>query len=150
MLKRADLADADAIVQFESAVRNDKFYGKPLDHAATQSEIKANDYYLILTHGRIVATGALRTRDDGRAYLSNIAVHPEMRRQGLARGMMVHLLSCCDDARSIDLAVHPDNRPALTLYTSLNFAPMRCQENYFGDGEPRLIMSRPPATSPIS
>jgi ribosomal protein S18 acetylase RimI-like enzyme len=150
MLKRADLADADETVQFESAVRNDKLYGKPLDHAAARSEIKTNVYYLNLALGRIAATGAFRLRDDASAYLSNIAVRPELRRQGLARAMMMHLLSCCSAAQSIDLAVHPDNRSALTLYASLGFAPTGCQENHFGDGEPRLIMVRPTSQSSIS
>jgi ribosomal protein S18 acetylase RimI-like enzyme len=140
MLKRANLADADEVVEFEYAVRNHKLYGKPLDHTAAQSEIMANEYYLNFASGRIVATGAVRLRADASAYLSNIAVRPELRRQGLARAMVGHLLSCCDHAHSIELAVHPDNRPAHTLYASLGFKPTGCQENYFGDGEPRIVM----------
>jgi ribosomal protein S18 acetylase RimI-like enzyme len=149
-LKRADEADVDDIVQFEAAVMNEKLYGKPLDHAAVQSEISINRYYLDTRNGRIVATGAFRLRDDASAYVSSIAVRPELRRQGLARAMMMHLISCCGDAQSIDLAVHPENRPALTLYASLGFVPIRCQENFFGDGEPRLIMERPNSKIPIS
>ena len=121
---------------------NKKLYGKPLDHDAARSEIETNEYYLHFGDGRVVATGAFRRREDASAYLSNIAVHPEMRRRRLGRAMMSHLLSLCDDAPSIDLAVHPDNQPAYALYLSFDFVPTRCQENFFGDGEPRLIMVR--------
>jgi ribosomal protein S18 acetylase RimI-like enzyme len=145
MLKRADATDVDRIVAFEAAVMSRKLYGKPLDRNAARSEIKTNAYYLHLRDGRVIATGAFRRREDASAYLSNIAVHPEVRRQGLARAMMKRLLAFCDDAPSIDLAVHPDNRPALLLYASLGFAPTRLQEDFFGDGEPRLIMVRPGA-----
>ncbi|NOU07877.1 MAG: GNAT family N-acetyltransferase [Hyphomicrobiaceae bacterium] len=140
MLKRAAADDIDAIVAFESQVMNITLYGKPLDHAAAQSEIGTNEYYLRLDKGNVVATGALRRREDRSAYLSNIAVHPATRRQGIARVMIRHLLSLCDAAPYVDLAVHPDNHAARSLYVSLGFLPMQICENFFGDGEPRLIM----------
>ena len=143
MLKRADKFDVDRIVAFEAEVMNRKLYGKPLDRDAARSEINSNEYYLHLRDGRLIATGAFRRREDASAYLSNIAVHPEMRRQGLARAMMRHLFSFCNDAPSIDLAVHPDNQPALALYASVGFTPTSCREDFFGDGEPRLIMVCP-------
>ena len=146
MLRRADTLDVDRIVAFEAEVISRKLYGKPLDRDAARSEINANAYYLALGEGRLVATGAFRQREDASAYLSNIAVHPKVRRQGLARAMMWHLFSFCDTAPSIDLAVHPDNQPALTLYISMGFAPTHRHENFFGDGEPRLIMVRPRIT----
>ncbi len=58
--------------------------------------------------------------------------------------MMLHLLSCCGDAVSIELAVHPDNGAACSLYASLGFDPSNREENFFCDGEPRLIMVRSP------
>ena len=136
MLKRAAANDVDEIVAFEADVMNTKLYGKPRDHDAARSEITINEYYLSLRGGRIVATGAFRRRDDATAYLSNVAVRPELRQQGLARAMMLHLLRCCSDTTSTDLAVHPDNRPACGLYASSGFAPTRCHENFFGDNEP--------------
>jgi ribosomal protein S18 acetylase RimI-like enzyme len=140
MLKRAVATDVDLVVGFEDAVTNKKLYGKPLDRAAALSEIDANEYYLQLSDGRLIATGALRRRRDSSAYLSNIAVHPTARRNGIARAMMGHLLSLCDGAPSIDLAVHPENNAARTLYGSLGFVPTHAHEDFFGDGEPRLIL----------
>jgi ribosomal protein S18 acetylase RimI-like enzyme len=142
MLKRAGTTDVSMIVAFEAEVMNLKLYGKPLDHTAATAEINTNDYYVQLSGDRIIATGALRRRDDGSAYVSNIAVHPKARRKGYARAMMWHLLAQCDDAPSIDLAVHPDNQAACALYASLGFKPTLTIENYFGDGEPRTIMQR--------
>jgi ribosomal protein S18 acetylase RimI-like enzyme len=148
LLKRAAANDVDAIVAFESLVMNKKLYGKPLDHAAAKAEIDTNEYYLRLNKGHIVATGALRRREDGSTYLSNIAVHPEARRKGIARAMMRHLLSLCSAAPSLDLAVHPDNQAARALYVSLGFSPTEIRENFFGDGEPRLIMHLARDTKP--
>jgi ribosomal protein S18 acetylase RimI-like enzyme len=152
MLRRADARDVALIVDFERKVASAKLYGKPLDHAAAASEIDINQYYLHLNNGCIVATGALRQRDDGSIYLSNIAVLPVERRRGFARAMMIHLLALCDNAGErpapIDLAVHPDNQAARALYTSLGFAAGEIRPNFFGDGEPRLIMHHTRTTRP--
>ncbi len=142
MLRRADSSDVGAIVAFESDVMNRRLYGRPLDHDAALAEVQANEYFVHVRHECIAATGAWRRRDDGTAYLSNIAVRPELRRQGLARIMMLHLLDCCGDFAAVDLAVHPDNDAARSLYGFLGFKPSRQEENFFGDGEPRLVMVR--------
>jgi [ribosomal protein S18]-alanine N-acetyltransferase len=146
MLKRAVATDVDLVVVFEAEVMNKKHYGKPLDHVAAASEIETNEYYLRLSQGCLIATGALRRRDDGSTYLSNMAVHPTCRRKGFARAMMKHLLSQCSGAPFIDLAVHPDNHAARALYVSLGFTPTRTHANFFGDGEPRMIMQLMPGT----
>ena len=142
MLRRAVATDVDLVVAFETEVMDEKLYGKPLDHAAATSEIETNAYYLHLSEGRVVATGAIRRREDGSAYLSNIAVHPNARRTGLARAMLGHLLALSDGATSVDLAVHPDNQAACALYVSLGFTPTHIHENFFVDGEPRMVMQR--------
>jgi ribosomal protein S18 acetylase RimI-like enzyme len=144
MLRRADATDVDLIVDFERKVAAPKLYGAPLDHTAAALEVARNHYYLRLDSGRIVATGAHRQRDDGSIYLSNIAVGPTERRRGFARAMMLHLLALCERAGErpvpIDLAVHPDNQAARALYASLGFVAGDIRPDFFGDGEPRLIM----------
>jgi ribosomal protein S18 acetylase RimI-like enzyme len=37
---------------------------------------------------------------------------------------------------------HPENEIALGLYMSLGFEIESRQENFFGDGEPRLVLAR--------
>lgn len=142
LFRRADAADVALIAAFEIEVADGKLYGRPLERDAVLSEIAANQYHLLLLGDRLVATGALRLQDDGSAYLSNIAVLPSLRRQGLGRAMMNHLLGSCGGASSLTLAVHPDNEPAIALYRSLMFSPTIVRDNFFGDGEPRLMMTR--------
>jgi ribosomal protein S18 acetylase RimI-like enzyme len=143
-VRRAGSNDVEAIISFEADVmnlRNLRLYGRPLDHAAALSEVQANEYFLHVRHERIAATGAWCRRDDGTVYLSNIAVRADLRRQGLARIMMLHLLDCCSEAAAVDLAVRPENEAACSLYRSPGFKRSRQVENFFGDGEPRLIIA---------
>ena len=53
---------------------------------------------------------------------------------------MSHLLLLSDGAPFIDLAVHPENQAARALYVSYGFTQTRIHENFFGDGEPRIVM----------
>jgi len=50
------------------------------------------------------------------------------------------LLEKFKNTERIDLAAHPDNFRAIKLYQSLGFAIESRKENYYGDGEPRLIL----------
>jgi ribosomal protein S18 acetylase RimI-like enzyme len=53
---------------------------------------------------------------------------------------MLELLKELKIFKRLDLVVHPDNIGAIKLYNSLGFETESLKENYFGDGEPRLIM----------
>jgi len=83
---------------------------------------------------------AWKRRDDGSAYLSNIAVDPAFRRRGIARTATLFLLEEAKGCTRIDLLTHPDNAAAIALYRSLGFAVESRREDYFGDGEPRAVM----------
>jgi len=66
-------------------------------------------------------------------YVKRVVVHPDFRKQGLARTMMLHII---DFARSelhlmtIDLHVWEENLPAIRLYESLGFE-LQHRELYF-------------------
>ncbi len=62
---------------------------------------------------------------DGWAGLSCLAVAPWLRRRGLARLLVAHLLDAAFDAGAVRayLQVESDNAPALALYRALGFRP---------------------------
>jgi ribosomal-protein-alanine N-acetyltransferase len=73
--------------------------------------------------------------------VSNLAVDPTYRRRGIARAAMLLILEKCKGSHRVDLVTHPENKNALRLYRSLGFKVESRQENYFGDGEPRLVLA---------
>ncbi len=69
--------------------------------------------------------------DEG--YLSNVAVAPGWRRQGLAQALLKALL---ERARALELAfvtleVRRGNAPAVALYEKLGFSPVGERKNYY-------------------
>ena len=76
-------------------------------------------------------------------HITNVAVHPEFRRRGIARALLSAVL---EDARHralrvIALEVRPSNREARTLYDSLGFRAVGRRKGYYYDtGEDALVM----------
>ena len=66
-----------------------KIYGPPLGVQGAIKEISKNTFYFIKLGDILVATAAYRSRPDKSVYISNVAVDPKYRRQGIARTVML-------------------------------------------------------------
>lgn len=89
------------------------------------------------------AYGVVRLVDDT-ADLDRIAVQPEVRRRGVARGLLDSLTDRAvhRGARRMMLEVAADNAAALALYTSLGFRPIHRRERYYPGGVDALVLER--------
>jgi [ribosomal protein S18]-alanine N-acetyltransferase len=76
-------------------------------------------------------------------HITNIAVHPDVRRRGIGRGLLGSVL---EDARRrstrlVVLEVRPSNVEARALYESLGFQVVGRRRGYYYDtGEDALVM----------
>lgn len=105
-------------------------------------EIEENELFFIKKGTQSVGMIGYQRKPDGSIYISNMAVLPEYRGQHIARKAMAMILEMIGSVPRIWLVVHPEN-VALKLYTSLGFVVEERVENYFGDGEPRLVLAKP-------
>ena len=132
--------DLDEVVTIERGS-----FGMPWSRGAFLYEIEQN---------RVARCWVLRDDDRVAAYLclweigdelhvTNIAVHPALRRRGLARRLLGAIL---DDGRTrrlraVTLEVRPTNDEARTLYESFGFRVVGRRRGYYYDtGEDALIM----------
>lgn len=139
-LELANTADAATLVAFERRVADPKLYGPPLDLRRALQEITNNTFYFIKKDDTMLGTVAYRRRPPQAVYVSNLAVDPLYRRKGIARAAMLLIEEKCSDNTRIELAVHPENHIALRLYASFGLKIQSRHENYFEDGEPRLLL----------
>ncbi len=75
--------------------------------------------------------GMMYVLDEG--YISNVAVSPEYRRQGIADALIAELLARAArlELSFVTLEVRERNIPAITLYSKHGFKPVGLRKNYY-------------------
>ena len=77
-------------------------------------------------------------------HILNVSVHPDQRRQGLARRMLDQALEVCTAERLqyVTLEVRVGNAAAISLYESRGFRTMGRRKNYYSDNrEDALVLA---------
>lgn len=78
----------------------------------------------------------------GEVHVTNVAVAPEHRRQGLARLLMSRAVDYARaaDAFCMTLEVRESNEPAIALYRSFGFVPVGLRPHYYHDPEEGALL----------
>ena len=78
------------------------------------------------------------------ADMMNIAVHPDFRRKGVARGLILALIGELKKrgSRCLTLEVRASNDPARALYESLGFAHVGTRRNYYQNPKEDALILR--------
>jgi ribosomal-protein-alanine N-acetyltransferase len=75
-------------------------------------------------------------------HILNVAVHPELRRGGIAMTLMREAIAeaKAKKIRLVTLEVRRSNVPARSLYRKLDFEERRLRSDYYGPGEDAIVM----------
>lgn len=73
-----------------------------------------------------------------------LAVHPDYRRQGIARELIQGALDGCPDMTAVYLEVRQSNTPAISLYKSLGFEEVGIRRDYYDDPKENAVLYRLP------
>ena len=130
-VRRIDAAIEQPLVDFFQAIKkagdDAVFHPHPFtdDEANRRAQYQGNDLYYVLIDGnQVLGYGMLRGWDEGFEIPSlGIAIHPEMRGQGLGRLLMdfLHAAARRRGALKIRLKVHVSNERASKLYERLGY-----------------------------
>ncbi|HEY8346420.1 MAG TPA: ribosomal protein S18-alanine N-acetyltransferase [Symbiobacteriaceae bacterium] len=105
--------------------------------------------YIVARRGeQVVGYGGMHVIAD-QAHVTNIAVHPDHRGQGLGERIMRRLIELAAErgAERMTLEVRVSNTPARNLYEKLGFvtAPGAVRKGYYTDtGEDAIVMWKEP------
>jgi ribosomal protein S18 acetylase RimI-like enzyme len=133
---------AETFIALQERSIDVKLYGSVGGLEEALREITENILYLLRFHDELVGSAAYRVRPGGSVYISNVVVDRKHRRRGFARAALSYILEMNKHAPRFDLVTHPENEHALRLYLSLGFEVESRRENFFRDGEPRLVLAR--------
>jgi ribosomal protein S18 acetylase RimI-like enzyme len=95
----------------------------------------------ILYDGNPVGFFAFEHHDKG-VEIKAIVVHPEKQGVGYGRFMMEKIIELTKGFTKY-LVTHPMNSSAIIFYLKSNFQIYGWKDNYYGDGEPRLLFKLP-------
>lgn len=131
LIRRAELWDVPAIHDIER-----KCFFTPWGREDVEHEVTYENGVMLVAEEDNRAVGYVSLRyvlDEG--YLNNIAVLPEYRRKGLARGLLTQLTEECRELglSFITLEVRMSNEPAKTLYRSLGYGMVGRRRNFYRD-----------------
>jgi len=126
------VSDLDRVLEIEAVS-----YPTPWSRRAFQSELTENSYahYFVARHnGEIVGYVGMWTILE-EAHITNIAVHPDFRRKGVGRRM---LLAMFEEAKRygctrMTLEVRVSNYSAQALYKELGFVNRGIRKGYYSD-----------------
>jgi ribosomal protein S18 acetylase RimI-like enzyme len=98
--------------------------------------------FLILDDTEAVGV-AVWSKNDAGYYLSEFAICPSSQGLGIGKVALSKILNeHFDCGCECSLHTHPSNTPARKLYESLGFTVKNEIPNFFGDGEPRLYLTK--------
>ena len=137
-LKRATLKEGGVVLGIEKIAKS-KTYANRNNPKKVKAYITNNVVYLIKNKNATLGTVSYEIKKPNSVHINGLIVKPQYRGQGVAKQAMKILLTGLK-GKKVDLCVHPHNTPAIMLYLSLGFRIESWKNNYFGDGEPRLIL----------
>ena len=142
--------DLEAVAALEAESFTNPWTREMLERELAQSDV-ARIYVLRMPGTPVAAFCACWVVAD-ELHINTIAVNPALRRQGLARALLGHVLTSTmgEGIRRATLEVRRSNEPALRLYERLGFAVMAVRSRYYTQPEEdALILWRDLAASDV-
>jgi [ribosomal protein S18]-alanine N-acetyltransferase len=99
--------------------------------------------FFVAKSARRIGAYMVTCAEAGSAEIVSLAVHPDYRRQGMARALIEHTLDKlrAGGTRRVELRVRPANAAALRLYRSCGFRRIGIDRGYYEDGGDAVRMA---------
>jgi [ribosomal protein S18]-alanine N-acetyltransferase len=139
-IRTIDKRDIDAVCALETESRSVSWSREGI----TEGIASAQDFALVAVDKLGTYCGYIIARyvcDE--CEIDALAVHPEFRRNGIARQLIQSIIDRCakKGGKTVVLDVRSKNIPAIALYTGLGFVPHGKRTAYYGDGDDAVLMT---------
>lgn len=138
--RKATTEDVEILIAIARSALGRNTYSPIITEEEWIKELNKVSIFIIELDEKLVGLISYEMKSNYHAYISDLIILPTFQGKGLAKIAMEHILQQLENIPRIDLVVHPDNNPAVNLYKSFGFTEESRKENYFEDGQPRLVM----------
>ena len=140
--QKATLDDVQQFIEIEKTATGLKMYSSMIGSEEALEEIKNNEVYFIKKDNEVVGSTEYQIKSPSEAYLGGLLIKPEFRGQGIARKAIEFRLDKLKEMKRLWLVTHPHNSKMIRMYLSYGFIIEAWKDNYYGDGQPRLILAK--------
>lgn len=140
-MKKIEKIDLDDIIEIEELTNPSHHWSR--NSFENEIENKLANYKCSLTPQGVITGFYGFWQIIEEAHITTFSVHPNFRRQGIAKFMMLDLINECykKKIKYITLEVRESNVPAISLYDKFGFSTIGTRKNYYQDNnENALIM----------
>lgn len=107
-----------------------------------EAENKLSVYFVARINDKIVGYGGV-WKVQGEGQITNIAVHPEYRKNKIGSALLEKIIEECSDEFQIFLEVRESNFAAISLYKKYGFEKIGIRKNFYHSPEENgIIMTR--------
>ena len=139
IVKKANLKEVgDDLFYIDNAAFNRDFDLKARSMKEEVNYLQNSEIYMAYEGTNTVGFIAYEDKLDSTEIMS-LAVVPEYQKRGIGKLLLNQVLTKLKKHK-IYLVTHPRNTPAIILYLKHGFEIYGLKENYFGDGQPRLLL----------
>lgn len=139
--QKATVGDVDAYLNLEKKADYLTVYSAIVDKDEAIEEIENNEVYLIKNGDVVVGSTEYQIQEPDCAYMGGLVIDSDFQNQGIARKAIEFRLNQLKDMKRIYLTTHPHNSKVIHMYLSYGFIIESWKDDYFGDGEPRIVLA---------
>ena len=140
-IEKMTLASLDEVMQIEALAYGKHHWSR--DSFVAEIDNKISTYNCAIDESGKMAgyMGLWKIIDEG--HVTNLAVHPDFRRKGVAKALLLSALEECyiEKIKYLTLEVRVSNQGAINLYESFGFKSLGVRKKYYqNNNEDALIM----------
>jgi ribosomal protein S18 acetylase RimI-like enzyme len=125
-----------AILEKKSASKTFKAFNREDD---VKKYIKNSQVFFIILDKEKIGTVSFE-KEKNSIHFNGLTILKKYRKQGLGSKAIKKVLDKIKDKKKLYLVVHPENNSAIIVYLKSGFKIKEWKNNYFGDGEARLLL----------
>ena len=139
MIRAANVHDVKPLTAIDEIC-----FSLPWSEQSFFEEITGNaiaQYVIAESEGKIIGyAGIWAILDEG--HITNIAVHPDFRRRGIAKALISVLLEATENAgvKAYTLEVRASNESAIALYECFGFTKSGLRKKYYDDNDEDAVI----------
>lgn len=139
--RKATKKDAASILFMEKSVSSKTYHAYTNIDDITSNYLRKGNAFLILDEkDNPVGFISYEMKGTSLAYINDLTVLSEYQNKGIGSKAMEFIMERLKDVERIELVTHPKNNPAVRLYLKFGFEIEGWKDNFYGDGEPRLVL----------